>query len=197
MSNIYQEILNELKENRAVTAETRLAAAEGSMAESVTRRLTGVEPVEDAKGRRFARVSTQWGEDGGVTIREPVLPQERLIVLGGGHIALPVCEFGAKCGFNVCVVDDRPSFANTARFPLARQVLCESFETAIEKLADEYAGKAVVGKIDVDQEEDLAREFGIMSIPCVVILKDGAEYSRLVGARPYSSFAQALDEALS
>lgn len=135
MSNIYQELLNELKGNRAVTAETRLAAAEGSIAENVTRRLAGVEPVEDAKGRRFARVSTQWGEDGGVTIREPVLPQERLIVLGGGHIALPVCEFGAKCGFNVCVVDDRPSFANTARFPLAKQVLCESFESAIEKLA--------------------------------------------------------------
>lgn len=134
MDNIYVKILDELKENRAVTAETRLAAAEGRLAEDVTRRLTGVEPVEDAKGRRFARVSTTWGEDGSVTIREPVLPQERLIVLGGGHIALPVCEFAAKCGFNVCVVDDRPSFANTARFPLAQQVLCESFETAIEKL---------------------------------------------------------------
>lgn len=134
MDNIYAEVLKELKENRAVTAETYLAAAEGRLAENVTRRLTGVEPVEDAKGRRFARVSTAWGEDGSVTIREPVLPQERLIVLGGGHIALPVCEFAAKCGFNVCVVDDRPSFANTARFPLAQQVLCESFETAIEKL---------------------------------------------------------------
>ena len=134
MDNIYAEVLKELKENRAVTAETHLAAAEGRLEENVTRRLTGVEPVEDAKGRRFARVSTAWGEDGSVTIREPVLPQERLIVLGGGHIALPVCEFAAKCGFNVCVVDDRPSFANTARFPLAQQVLCESFETAIEKL---------------------------------------------------------------
>lgn len=134
MDNIYAEVLKELKENRAVTAETYLAAAEGRLAENVTRRLTDVEPVEDAKGRRFARVSTAWGEDGSVTIREPVLPQERLIVLGGGHIALPVCEFAAKCGFNVCVVDDRPSFANTARFPLAQQVLCESFETAIEKL---------------------------------------------------------------
>lgn len=134
MDNIYVKILDELKENRAVTAETRLAAAEGRLSEDVTRCLTGVEPVEDAHGRRFARVSTTWGEDGSLTIREPALPQERLIVLGGGHIALPVCEFGAQCGFNVCVVDDRPSFANAARFPLAKQVLCESFETAIEKL---------------------------------------------------------------
>lgn len=74
---------------------------------------------------------------------------------------------------------------------------CKMIAPAIEKLADEYAGRAVVGKVDVDQEEDLAREFGIMSIPCVVILKDGVEYSRLVGARPYSNIAQALDEALS
>ena len=41
MSNIYEELLKELKENRAVTAETRLTAAEGSLAEGITRRLTG------------------------------------------------------------------------------------------------------------------------------------------------------------
>lgn len=74
---------------------------------------------------------------------------------------------------------------------------CKMIAPAIEKLADAYAGKAVVGKIDVDQEGDLAQEFGVMSIPCVVILKDGVEYTRLVGARPYSSYADALDEALS
>lgn len=74
---------------------------------------------------------------------------------------------------------------------------CKMIAPAMEKLADAYAGKAVVGKIDVDQEGDLAQEFGVMSIPCVVILKDGVEYTRLVGARPYSSYADALDEALS
>lgn len=135
MNTIYAEILKALKENRAVTLESRLAGPQGGITEGLTRRLTGMDPSEDARGRRFARVTTQWGGDGSVTVREPMLPQERLIVLGGGHIALPVCEFGAKCGFNVCVVDDRPSFANTARFPLARQVICESFETAIGKLA--------------------------------------------------------------
>lgn len=74
---------------------------------------------------------------------------------------------------------------------------CKMIAPAMEKLADAYAGQAVVGKIDVDQEGDLAQEFGVMSIPCVVLLKDGVEYTRLVGARPYSSYADALDEALS
>ena len=53
MENIYSELLKELKENRAVAVETILTATEGRLAENVTRRLTAVEPVEDAHGRRF------------------------------------------------------------------------------------------------------------------------------------------------
>ena len=55
-------------------------------------------------------------------------------MLGAGHIALPVCEFAAKSGFEVYVCDDRPSFANEGRFPDAAQVLCDSFENCIRQL---------------------------------------------------------------
>ena len=65
--------------------------------------------------------------DGVKVLIEPHFPEPRLIILGGGHIAQPLAEFGAKTGFSVTVVDDRPSFANQERFPLARKVLCESF----------------------------------------------------------------------
>lgn len=71
---------------------------------------------------------------GGFRMAEPYFPEARLIILGGGHIAVPLAEFGAKCGFAVTVVDDRPAFANAARFPLARQVLCESFHTCFPLL---------------------------------------------------------------
>ena len=47
---------------------------------------------------------------------------------------MPVCDFAAKSGFEVYVCDDRPAFANTARFPLAREVLCDSFESCIVRL---------------------------------------------------------------
>ena len=60
--------------------------------------------------------------------------EERLIILGGGHVGLALAEFAARTGFQVCVVDDRPSFANTVRFPWAAEVLCEGFASAIEKL---------------------------------------------------------------
>lgn len=62
-------------------------------------------------------------------------PEERLIVLGGGHIALPLCTFAAALGFAVTVVDDRPSFANRGRFPAARDVICQDFESALQRLA--------------------------------------------------------------
>ncbi|MBQ8074349.1 MAG: XdhC family protein [Oscillospiraceae bacterium] len=133
MENFYQAILQELAENRPVALETVLQGEKGEISSGLSRRLTEVTPVADTRGRRFARVTAeQEGES--LTVREPVLPQERLIVLGGGHIALPVCQFGAACGFNVCVVDDRPDFANTQRFPEAAQVICDSFDNGIRRL---------------------------------------------------------------
>lgn len=61
-------------------------------------------------------------------------PEERLILLGGGHIAQPLCRYAADLGFSVTVVDDRPSFANRARFPEASRVICDAFPSALQTL---------------------------------------------------------------
>lgn len=58
-------------------------------------------------------------------------PKERLILLGCGHIAQPLCRYGADLGFAVTVVDDRPSFANHSRFPEAKAVICDTFPSAL------------------------------------------------------------------
>ena len=55
----------------------------------------------------------------------------------------------------------------------------------------------IVGKVDVDQEPELAQEFGVMSIPNVVILKDGQLADRKVGAMPVKAYQDALDAALN
>jgi len=65
---------------------------------------------------------------------EPFFPEPRLIVFGGGHIAKPLVALGAMIGFLVTVIDDRPSFANRERFPLAQRVLCESFDKCFDQL---------------------------------------------------------------
>ncbi len=74
------------------------------------------------------------GIDQDTYIIEPYFPEPRLIVLGGGHIAQPLAQFGEKVGFSVTVVDDRPLFANKERFPEAENVICESFEKCIDLL---------------------------------------------------------------
>ena len=130
---IYREILSKLEAGEAVALETKFQGESGVMAEDMTCALVPVVPEADAKGRLCAKVTLR--EEGGVlTVTEPMLPQERLLVLGGGHIALHVVEFAAKCGFSVIVADDRPDFANRARFPLAEQVICDSFENAIRSV---------------------------------------------------------------
>ncbi|NLP37534.1 MAG: xanthine dehydrogenase [Firmicutes bacterium] len=67
------------------------------------------------------------------TIIEPFYPEPRLLILGGGHIAKPLCRYAAGVGFAVTVVDDRPAFANRHRFPEADEVVCASFAEAIEE----------------------------------------------------------------
>ncbi len=74
---------------------------------------------------------------------------------------------------------------------------CKMIAPVIEQLAGQYEGKVIVGKVDVDQEPELAREYGVMSIPNVVILKDGQEVDRKVGAMPAVAYSQALDAALN
>ena len=60
---------------------------------------------------------------------------------------------------------------------------CKMMGPVVEELAREYDGKFKVGKINVDQEPQLAQKYGVMSIPCVVAFKGGKEVKRSVGLR--------------
>ena len=70
--------------------------------------------------------------DNEIVLIEPYFPKPRLIVFGGGHIAKPLSEFANRVGFSVTVIDDRPFFANTLRFPHAKEVICEDFKKSFE-----------------------------------------------------------------
>ena len=73
---------------------------------------------------------------------------------------------------------------------------CKMLAPTIDKLAEKYDGKVVVGKVDVDEEQDLARQFGVMSIPTVVLFKDGKEVQRTVGVQPQAAFEQLVESIL-
>lgn len=89
---------------------------------------------------RLAALALQSGQlsftptDHGPLLLEPYFPEPRLVILGGGHISQPLATFSAQVGFAVTVVDDRPSFANQARFPEARQVRCKGFPGCLRGL---------------------------------------------------------------
>lgn len=70
---------------------------------------------------------------------------------------------------------------------------CKMLAPVMEDLAGKYEGKAVVGKVNVDDEPGLAMRFGVMSIPTVVFLKDGKEFDRKVGVMPPSAYTSVLD----
>ena len=61
---------------------------------------------------------------------------------------------------------------------------CRMMGPIIEQLAEEYEGKAKVGKVNVDEEGELSQAFGVMSIPTIVLVKDRKVVKQTVGARP-------------
>ena len=60
---------------------------------------------------------------------------------------------------------------------------CRMIAPVIEEIAAEFDGRAVVGKIDVDEEPAIAQRFGVMSIPTLIVLKGGKVVEQAVGAR--------------
>lgn len=73
---------------------------------------------------------------------------------------------------------------------------CRMLGPLIEGLAGEYEGRAVVGKVNVDEEGELAMRYGVMNIPTVILFKNGEEIDRKVGVMPGDVFVQALEENL-
>ena len=73
---------------------------------------------------------------------------------------------------------------------------CRMLAPVIEEIANEYAGKVKVGKVNVDDERELARRFGIMSIPTLIVMKDGKVVEQAVGARGKADIAAMLERHL-
>lgn len=73
---------------------------------------------------------------------------------------------------------------------------CKMLAPIIEELAADYEGKLHVLKLDTDENQSLAMNYGIMNIPTVVLFQGGNEVDRLVGVLPKASFAQMIDAHL-
>jgi thioredoxin 1 len=73
---------------------------------------------------------------------------------------------------------------------------CKMIAPILEELAAEHAGKIVVGKLNVDDNPELAMRYNVMSIPTLMVFQDGDVARRIVGAKPKHALLQELSEFL-
>ena len=70
---------------------------------------------------------------------------------------------------------------------------CRMVGPIIDEISEEYEGKAVVGKVDIDSNQQYAAQFGVRNIPTVLVFKNGELVDRKVGVSSKNDYAQALD----
>ena len=71
---------------------------------------------------------------------------------------------------------------------------CRIVGPILEEVADSYSGRAVIGKLNVDENQQTTGEFGIMSIPTMKIFKDGQPVDKIIGAVPKQVITEKLDQ---
>ena len=73
---------------------------------------------------------------------------------------------------------------------------CRMMAPVIEELAEEYDGKVKIGKLDVDENSDIAARYGVMSIPTIILFKNGEVFSKSVGLQDKEVLENAIKEML-
>ena len=73
---------------------------------------------------------------------------------------------------------------------------CRMVGPIIDEISEEYEGKAVVGKVDIDSNQQYAAQFGVRNIPTVLVFKNGELVDRKVGVSSKNDYAQALDNLI-
>ncbi|MCR4393818.1 MAG: thioredoxin [Dehalococcoidales bacterium] len=74
---------------------------------------------------------------------------------------------------------------------------CQMVAPILEELTQEYAGKLTIAKLDVDQNQQTAAKYRVMSIPTMIIFKQGKPVANIVGFKPKDKLKQELDAALA
>ena len=74
---------------------------------------------------------------------------------------------------------------------------CQMVAPVVEELANEYAGKLQVMKLNTDENPEIAGRYQVMSIPTIMFFKDGKPVEKLIGARPKRQFKELIDSLLA
>ncbi len=74
---------------------------------------------------------------------------------------------------------------------------CQMVAPILEELTDEYAGKLTIAKLDVDQNQQTAQKYHVMSIPTMIVFKNGQPVKNIVGFKPKEKLKEELDAAMA
>ncbi len=73
---------------------------------------------------------------------------------------------------------------------------CRMIHPIMDQISEEYEGKAIVAKMDIDKERKFAADYGVRNIPTVILFKNGEVFAKQVGVAPKATYTEKLDEAL-
>ena len=73
---------------------------------------------------------------------------------------------------------------------------CRAIAPVVKEVAEDYLGKVKVGKLNVDNDNQVASQYGVRSIPALLIFKDGAVANQIVGAVPKARITEILDSVI-
>ena len=102
------------------------------------------------------------------------------------YITLDSNNFDATVGDGVVLVDFWATWCGP----------CKMLAPTIEELAEDYEGRAKICKVDVDENQDLAMRFKVMSIPTVFIFKNGEPVKKIIGLSDKEEYEEVLDALL-
>ena len=104
-----------------------------------------------------------------------------------------VIHIGSEAAFDKLIAGDAPVLVD---FWATWCGPCRMIPPIVEEIADEYAGKVVVAKVDVDEQGELAQRYRIMNIPTLMLFRQGQLVDKAIGARPKAALEQMLNKAL-
>ncbi|MDR1029077.1 MAG: XdhC family protein [Clostridiales Family XIII bacterium] len=137
MKEIYKDLLDRLRNGYRAAMHTEYSA------DGIVKTVCGEDDPEAWERLRRLTEDGAFIADGpvshreneaGLTVVEYYMPKPRMLILGGGHIALALTKMAKLTDFHVVVFDDRPMYANPGRFPDADEVICDDFSRVFDRL---------------------------------------------------------------
>ena len=104
-----------------------------------------------------------------------------------------VIHIGSEEAFDQLIAGDTPVLVD---FWATWCGPCRMIAPIVEEIANVYAGKAIVAKVDVDEQGELAQRYRVMNIPTLMLFKQGQLVDKAIGARPKVALEQMLNKAL-